>query len=147
MDVAQRRDLISLNGGQTRNGNLPFGKNVLEKCFGAINRHCIFLVERNLAFRGSDEVLGSPHNGNFLGLFELLAKRDPVLMELKNRIIKHTTKKHYLSNTIQNELIDIVAEKVEKELMTQLTTYYALSLDWTPNISHREQMTAILRFV
>ena len=60
----------------------------------------IFLAEKNLAFREFDEVLGSPHNGNFLGLFELLAKRDPVLMELKNRIIKPTTKKHYLSNTI-----------------------------------------------
>ena len=81
----------------------------------------IFLAEKNLAFRESDEVLVSPHNGNFLGLFKLLAKRDPVLMELKNRIIKHTTKKHYLNNTIQNELIDIVAKKVEKELMTQLT--------------------------
>ena len=42
-------------------------------------------------------------------------------MELKNRIIKHTAKNHYLCNTIQNELIDIVAKKVEKELMTQLT--------------------------
>ena len=70
-------------------------------------------------------------------------------MKLKNRIIKHTTKKHYSSNTIQNELIDIVAKKVEKELMTQLTKakYYALSLDCTPDISHKEQMTVILRFV
>ena len=88
----------------------------------------IFLAEKNLAFRESDEVLGSPHNGNSLGLFELLAKRDPILLELKNRVIEHTTKKHYLSNTIQNELINIVAKKVEKELMTQLTKakYYAL---------------------
>ena len=109
----------------------------------------IFLAEKNLAFEESDEVLGSPHNGNFLGLLELLAKRDPVLMELKNRIVKHTTKKHYLSNTIQNELINIVAEKVEKELMTQLTKakYFALSLDCTPDISHKEQMTVALRFV
>ena len=109
----------------------------------------IFLAEKNLAFRESDAVLGSPHNGNFLVLYELLAKRDPVLIELKNQIIKHKTKKHYLSNTIQNELIDIVAKKVEKELMTQLTKakYYALSLDCTSDISHKEQMTVILRFV
>ena len=79
----------------------------------------------------------------------MLAKKDPVLIELKNRVIKHTTIKHYLSNRIQNELIDIVAKKVEKELMTQLTRakYYALSLDYTPDISHNEQMTVILRFV
>ena len=136
MDVAQRRDSISLNGGQTRNGNLSFGKNVLERLIDIV----IFLAEKNVAFRESDEVLGSPHNGNFLGFFELLAKRDPVLMEQKNRIIKHTTKKHCLSNTIQNKLINIVAKKVEKELMTQLTKakYYALSLDCTPDISHKE---------
>ena len=77
------------------------------------------------------------------------AKRDLVLMELENRIIKHTTKKHYLSKTIQNELIDIVAKKVEKELMAQLTKakYYALSLYCTPGISHKEQMTVFLQFV
>ena len=64
-------------------------------------------------------------------------------------MIKHTTKKHSLSNTIQNDLIDIVAEKVKKELMTQLTKakYYAFSLDCTPNISHKEKMTVILQFV
>ena len=145
MDVAQRRDSISLNGGQTRNGNLSFAKNVLERLIDIV----IFLAERNLAFRRSDEVLGSPHNGNFLGLSELLAKSDPVLMELKNRIIKHTTKKHYLSNMIQNELTDIVAKKAEKEFMTQLTKakYYALSLDCTPDISHKERMTVIFQFV
>ena len=70
-------------------------------------------------------------------------------MELKNRIIIHTAKKHFLKNTIQNELIDIVAKKVEKELMTQLTKakHYALSLSCTPDISHEEQMTVILQFV
>ena len=119
-----------------------FWRNVLERLIDIV----IFLAERNLAFRRSDEVLDSPHNGNFLGLFELLAKRDPLLMELKNRIIKHTTKKHYLSSIIQNELIDIVAKKVEKDLITQLTKakYYALSLDCTPDISDKKQMTVIL---
>ena len=84
-----------------------------------------------------------------LGLYKFLAKRNPVLMELKNRIIKQTTKKHYLNNIIQNELIDIVTKKVEKELMTQLTKakYYVLSLDYAPDIFHKKQMTVILRFV
>ena len=70
-------------------------------------------------------------------------------MELKNRINKHATKKHFLSNTIQNELINIVAKKVDKELMTQLNKakYYALSLDCTPDISHKEPVTVILQFV
>ena len=122
-----------------------FRRKVLERLIDIVT----FLAERNLAFRGSDEVLGSPRNGNFLGLLELLAKRDPVLIELKNRIITHKTKDHYLSNKIQNELIDILAKNVEKELIKQLhqAKYYAISLDCTPDISHKEQMTLILRYV
>ena len=56
-----------------------FWRNVLKRLIDIV----IFLSERNLAFRGSNEILGSPQNGNFLGLFELLAKRDFVLSELK----------------------------------------------------------------
>ena len=47
-----------------------FWRNFLERLIDI----ALFLSERNLAFRGSEEVLGSPHNGNFLGIFELLAK-------------------------------------------------------------------------
>ena len=73
-----------------------FWRNVLERLIDIV----IFLSERNLAFRGSNEILRSPQNENFLGLFELLAKRDSVLSELKDRVIRYTTKQHYLSSTI-----------------------------------------------
>ena len=75
----------------------------------------MFLLERNLAFRGSEEVLGSPYNGNFLGIFKLLAKRDPILKELQDRIKNKNTTDHYLSPTIQNELIELLATEVEKD--------------------------------
>ena len=42
-----------------------FWRNVLERLIDI----ALFLSERNLAFRGSEEVLGSPYNGNFLGIF------------------------------------------------------------------------------
>jgi hypothetical protein len=32
-----------------------------------------YLATRGLALRGSDENIGSPHNGNFLGALELIA--------------------------------------------------------------------------
>ena len=122
-----------------------FWRNVLERLIDIV----IFLGERNLAFRGSDETLGSSQNGNFLGLFELLAKRDPVLNELQNRIIRHKTNQHYLSKSIQNELINLVAKETENALLTQLkqAKYYSIILDCTPDISHQEQMTVIFRFV
>ena len=79
----------------------------------------------------------------------MLAKRDSVLSELKNRVIRHTTKQHYLSNTIQNELIHVVAREVEKNLLKQLkkAKYFSIILDCTPDVSHEEQLTVILRFV
>ena len=41
----------------------------------------VFLGERGLAFRGTSQRIGDVHNGNFLGLLELLANYDPLLQE------------------------------------------------------------------
>ena len=60
-----------------------FWRNILERLIDIV----IFLAERNLAFRGSNETLDSLHNGNFFGLFELLAKRDPVLNDLQTELL------------------------------------------------------------
>ena len=122
-----------------------FWRNVLERLIDI----ALFLSERNLAFRGSEEVLGSPHNGNFLGIFELLARRDPILKELQDRIKNKSTKDHYLSPTIQNELIELLAAEVEKENLQQLklAKYFSIILDCTPDMSHHEQMSVILRYV
>ena len=122
-----------------------FWRNVLERLIDI----ALFLSERNLAFRGSEEVLGSPHNGNFLDIFELLARRDPILKELQDRIKNKNTKDHYLSPTIQNELIKLLAIEVEKENLQQLklAKYFSIIFGCTPDMSHHEQMSVILRYV
>ena len=38
------------------------------------------LEEGGLTFRGDDETFGSPNDGNFLGLLELIAKFDSYLL-------------------------------------------------------------------
>ena len=43
-----------------------------------------YLSERGLPFRGSDEVIGSPTNGNYLATRELLAMFDPFLAKYIN---------------------------------------------------------------
>ena len=40
-----------------------------------------FLVIRGLALRGSNQVFGSEHNGNYLGCLELLSEYDPFLAQ------------------------------------------------------------------
>lgn len=61
----------------TTGNEMTYWKNVLLRVVEVIK----FLASRGLAFRGSDEILGSNHNGNFLGTLELLAKFDPFLKE------------------------------------------------------------------
>ena len=50
-----------------------FWRNVLERLIDITT----FFAKINLAFRGSNKTLGLSHNGNFLGLFGLLAKKIP----------------------------------------------------------------------
>ncbi|XP_065664386.1 zinc finger MYM-type protein 1-like [Hydra vulgaris] len=107
----------------------------------------LFLSARNLAFRGSDTAIGSKSNGNFLGVFELLSKYDTVLNKLMQRI--QETKEHYLSNDTQNELIRLLAREIESKNLSKVkkAKYYSIILDCTPDVSHKEQMSIILRSV
>ena len=41
----------------------------------------MFMGERSLSFRGSIQCVGDLHNGNFLGILELISHYDPILRE------------------------------------------------------------------
>nr|XP_047144743.1 zinc finger MYM-type protein 1-like [Hydra vulgaris] len=122
-----------------------FWRSVLERILDIT----LFLSARNLAFRGSDTAIGSKSNGNFLGVFELLAKYDAVLKELLLRIQDKKTNAHYLSNDTQNELIRCLAQEIESEnlSMVKKAKYYSVILDCTPDVLHKKQMSIILRSV
>ena len=87
----------------------------------------IFLAKKILAF-GNCWFTAQRY---FSTLFKLLAKRNPVFNELRNRIIRVKSKQHYLSKDIQNELINLIAQQAEKVLPTQLkrVTSFAVILD------------------
>ena len=50
----------------------------------------MFLGERALAFRGSTQCVGDVHNGNFLGLLELISHYDPILLTFRYRKKRQT---------------------------------------------------------
>ena len=108
-----------------------------------------FLAERNLAFRGSEEEIGNSHNGNFLGVIELLGKFDPVMQDHIQKVINKDIHNHYLGKNIQNEIIETMGQAVLQEIVARIKSakYFAVILDCTPDISHQEQMSMVLRYV
>uniref|UniRef100_H3AWY1 TTF-type domain-containing protein n=1 Tax=Latimeria chalumnae TaxID=7897 RepID=H3AWY1_LATCH len=107
------------------------------------------LAERKLVLRGSTEKLHSPNSGNFLGQVELMARFDPLMQQHLQAVENKDISDHYIGVHIQNELIQIIAEKILDEITSRIQSakYYSIILDCITDRSHTEQMTVIVRFV
>ncbi|XP_060853423.1 zinc finger MYM-type protein 1 isoform X5 [Rhopalosiphum padi] len=108
------------------------------------------LASRGLAFRGHTSKIGCPRNGNFMMALELLAEFDPFI---SNHISKngnpgkgHTS---YLSYYIYEQFILLMSKKVENTIIQDVNTsrYFSISVDSTPDITHTDQLSLVVRFV
>ncbi|XP_038649470.1 LOW QUALITY PROTEIN: zinc finger MYM-type protein 1-like [Scyliorhinus canicula] len=109
------------------------------------------LAERGLAFRGTEERFGPLQNGNFLGLLELISQFDPFLA---GHISKYGNSgkgilPSYLSKTTCEELIQLMAQKVHALIVDEVKSsgYFSLSVDSTPDLSHIDQLSVVLRYL
>lgn len=123
-----------------------YWKEILKRILSAIR----FLSSRGLPFRGKNELLGNSHNGNYLGTLELLAEWDPLLKShLENYGNKGRGNTSYLSSTICNEFIELLAVEVRSKILEAIrhSKYFSLIVDSTPDVSHIDQLTIVVRYV
>lgn len=78
-----------------------------------------------------------------------MAKFDPVLRDHVRRIDRGAEHITYLGKTIQSELITCVSDKMLDTMLSEIKDfkYYAIILDCTPDLSHQEQMSVVVRAV
>lgn len=124
----------------------------------AINRDVVntlveitkFLGKHSLSFRGHRENWSEANKGNFKDLAELISKWSPSLAihieKIKNKGRKEV---NFLSWERQNQLIDSVASCIKLVIIKQLkeSRYFSVSIDTTFDISKKEQLAFIIRYV
>ena len=109
-----------------------------------INATC-FLAKQQLAFRGNHESTGSANRGNYVELLHAFAEKD-------DRLARHlatSTVFSGLSNRIQNDLIEAVADVIRNDIKKEIsaTPFVAVEVDETTDVTNQAQISVILRYV
>lgn len=108
----------------------------------------ILYLEQNDSFKGQNCTIYGKQNSKFLKLIEIIASFDNPMDE-HIRIKNQEIHQHYLNPRIQTELINLIGNRIRKEIIIRIKNakYYIIMLNTTPDISHKEQLTLIIRIV
>lgn len=123
-----------------------YWRKVLERILATVN----FLSRQGLPFRGSDENIGSRFKGNYLSCLVYLANFDDFLAEHLRRFgNKGKGSVSYLSHHICDEFIEIIRDRMLSTFSGEIKAakYFGIIVDSTPDVSHCDQLSLILRYV
>ena len=97
-----------------------------------------FLARQGMA------ILGNPGEDNFTQLLLLLSTKDP---SIRSKLERSRLK--YTHNDIQNELLDLMAQHVIREKLTEIkkNNFFAIMVDEYTDIGNLEQLSICLRTV
>lgn len=119
-----------------------------------IIRHLIditlFLGRHCLSFRGHKEGKQEDTRGNFKDLAILIAKYSPALSSHITEVeIKGKKTNNFLSWQRQNQLIQAISTNIKNVIQQELLNakYFSISLDTTFDISRKEQLTIVFRYI
>ena len=126
------------------NGEMKKWKDILKVIVDAI----LFCVKNNLVLRGTTEDIGQQNSDIFLSSIELISHYYPLVAE-HIASVKAKKTQHPTFPRIQNELIELLGQKVRNEILSNIkeAKYYSVLFDCTPDASHKEQMAQIIRYV
>ena len=106
-----------------------------------------FPCERGLPIRGSNEIIGSGNNGNYLGILELISHFDSFLSQhIRQSANRGCGRSSNLSKTVCDEIVTIMGQKalgvIKQEIVK--SRYFSISVDSTPDITRTDYLTIII---
>ncbi|XP_070013079.1 uncharacterized protein [Nicotiana sylvestris] len=99
-----------------------------------------------MSFRGHDEGEASTKRGNFVELLQWYANRDD---EVKKVVLQSAPQNNMMiAPNIQNEIVNACAKEIMKAIVEDLNgEYFGILVDESKDVSHKEQMALVLRYV
>jgi hypothetical protein len=101
----------------------------------------LYLTRQGLPLRGHDESESSANKGNLIELLDSFALLAP---ELKEKMARRYG--HYTSPEYQNDIVHCLAQQLRLKTV-QSVKYWALLVDETKDVSRKEQLSFIIRYV
>ena len=91
-------------------------------------------------------MVGSPRNGNFLGILELIAQYATFLNSISK--LKPISARDTHTSTMMKELVSVMGEQVLGKIISGVkkSKCYSISLDSKPDAVHIDQLVLVLRY-